>query len=383
MADDKDELLPIVDENGRVVEAKTREACHNGSRLLHPVVHLHVFNSRGEIFLQKRPEWKDIQPGRWDTACGGHVSYGESAEQALKREVNEELGIDDYYPTEVAHYVYDSVRERELVYVNITIYDLPLHPSKEELSDGRFWTIEEVKGEMGKGVFTPNFESELVSIVLPALKEAILIRQGLPEDAPTIAGLMMTAWGDGICDYLQGENHNREDLHELLTMICRRENTQYSYRNALLAQVDGTTVGLALSYDGGRLVELRWPTIVALKEIFHREISLVDETQAGELYLDALGVSPNFRCRGIGSALLRSTQRKAERLGLPVGLLVDIENEQARRVYLKNSFQELEDRLVGPFEMRHMTLQCGEKSRASLQHMEENPQPRPLHPDDR
>lgn len=39
--------------------------------LLHPVVHLHLFNSRGELYLQKRPEWKDIQPGRWDTAVGG------------------------------------------------------------------------------------------------------------------------------------------------------------------------------------------------------------------------------------------------------------------------------------------------------------------------
>ena len=68
MEDNKQERFPIVDEEGRVVGAATRGECHNGSRLLHPVVHLHVFNSRGEVYLQKRPEWKDIQPGKWDTS---------------------------------------------------------------------------------------------------------------------------------------------------------------------------------------------------------------------------------------------------------------------------------------------------------------------------
>ena len=76
MKDNNAERFPIVDEEGKVIGAATRGECHNGSRLLHPVVHLHVFNSRGEVFLQKRPEWKDIQPGKWDTAVGGHIDEG-------------------------------------------------------------------------------------------------------------------------------------------------------------------------------------------------------------------------------------------------------------------------------------------------------------------
>ena len=63
MEDNKQERFPIVDEEGRVVGAATRGECHNGSRLLHPVVHLHVFNSRGEVYLQKRPEWKETVMG--------------------------------------------------------------------------------------------------------------------------------------------------------------------------------------------------------------------------------------------------------------------------------------------------------------------------------
>ena len=160
--DNSDERFPIVDEEGRVTGSATRGECHNGSHLLHPVVHLHVFNSKGELYLQKRPEWKDIQPGKWDTAVGGHIDDGETPEDALTREVGEELGITDYLPERVGKYVFDSQRERELVYVNRTVYDGPIHPSKEELDGGRFWTMAEIMDAIGKEILTPNFESEFL-----------------------------------------------------------------------------------------------------------------------------------------------------------------------------------------------------------------------------
>lgn len=159
-----EELFPVVDPSGFVVGAATRGRCHDGSHLLHPVVHLHLFNSRGELYLQKRPMWKDIQPGRWDTAVGGHVDWGESVEEALYREVSEELGITDFTPTFVESYRFDSDRESELVCVYRTTYDGPVHPS-EELDGGRFWTLQEIRDQLGKGIFTPNFEGEIGRVV--------------------------------------------------------------------------------------------------------------------------------------------------------------------------------------------------------------------------
>ena len=157
--DNNEEMFPIVDEEGNITGAATRGECHSGSKLLHPVVHLHVFSSKGDLYLQKRPEWKDIQPGKWDTAVGGHVDLGESVDMALKREVREELGITDFIPEHLTSYVFESARERELVFVYKTVYDGDIHPS-DELDGGLFWTLEEIKDHIGKGIFTPNFEGE-------------------------------------------------------------------------------------------------------------------------------------------------------------------------------------------------------------------------------
>jgi 8-oxo-dGTP pyrophosphatase MutT (NUDIX family) len=108
--------------------------------------------------------WKDIQPGKWDTAVGGHVDYGEDIPSALQREVREELGIEDFVPEFLLRYIFESERDRELVHVYRTTYDGDICPTAE-LDGGRFWTIDEIREAIGKEVLTPNFESEIKRIL--------------------------------------------------------------------------------------------------------------------------------------------------------------------------------------------------------------------------
>ena len=156
----REEWFPLVNEEGETIGKATRRECHNGSKLLHPVVHLHILNETGELYLQKRSVNKDIQPGKWDTAVGGHVDYGETIEEALRREVHEELGVTNFTPQFITRYVFESAIERELVNTFRTIYNGEIHPDAEELECGRFWSIEEIKKSLGKNIFTPNFEQE-------------------------------------------------------------------------------------------------------------------------------------------------------------------------------------------------------------------------------
>ncbi|MCR5180139.1 MAG: NUDIX domain-containing protein [Bacteroidaceae bacterium] len=165
--DNGEELFPIVDEAGHVIGSASRAVCHGGSHLLHPVVHLHVFNSQGDLYLQRRPLWKDIQPGKWDTAVGGHIDFGEGIEEALRREASEELGIEDFVPEPLPSYVFESDRERELVYPFRTIFEGPIYPSAET-AGGRFWSAQELAEVISSPSpqLTPNFMSEYQRLFL-------------------------------------------------------------------------------------------------------------------------------------------------------------------------------------------------------------------------
>lgn len=155
------EMFPIVDEQGAVIGSATRQQCHSGAKLLHPVVHLHVFDNDGRLFLQKRSMAKDIQPGKWDTAVGGHVDYGETVATALLREAEEELSLTMRNPEKLYTYVFESDVERELVNTfRCLASEEEIKVDPDEISEGRFFTIEEVETMISSGQTTPNFALE-------------------------------------------------------------------------------------------------------------------------------------------------------------------------------------------------------------------------------
>lgn len=158
------EMFPVVKPDGEVVGMASRAYCHSGAKVLHPVVHLHIINRSGELYLQKRSMKKDIQPGKWDTAAGGHIDYGERVLEALYREAREELGFMDFNPVYLMSYQFESDIEIEMVNVFAAVGKFDLKPDEDEVDDGRWWSMQEIEESLGKSVFTPNFEQELVRI---------------------------------------------------------------------------------------------------------------------------------------------------------------------------------------------------------------------------
>jgi len=140
-------------------------------------------------------------------------------------------------------------------------------------------------------------------------------------------------------------------------MLVEHEDSQYSYRNTLVAMDGDRLVGIAVSYDGGRLHELRLAFVEAAKACIGKDHSgMDDETQAGELYLDSLAVLPDYRRQGIARRLLKATKEKADRMGLPcVGLLVDKGNPAGEALYVSVGFRYVNDNSWGGHPMKHLT----------------------------
>ena len=157
---ENEEWLPVVDESGRIIGKAPRSLCHMGDKILHPVVHLHVLNSNGHIYLQKRPMDKLVQPGKWDTAVGGHISFGEDLETALRREAYEEIGLEGFTARALGHYRWDTELESELVYYFISYDYAKIRLHSEEVVEGKFWSPSQIEKQLGQNLFTPNFEYE-------------------------------------------------------------------------------------------------------------------------------------------------------------------------------------------------------------------------------
>src|SRR5262245_31616854 len=87
-----EELVDIVDEDDRVVRQATRSEMRR-ERLLHRVVAILCFNSRGEIYVHQRTAVKDLFPSLYDMFVAGTVEAGETYEATALRELEEEVGI--------------------------------------------------------------------------------------------------------------------------------------------------------------------------------------------------------------------------------------------------------------------------------------------------
>lgn len=185
------------------------------------------------------------------------------------------------------------------------------------------------------------------------------IRNANPYEARQIARLIMTAMSYDCCRYFTGPDHTLQEFEDMMTQLVAGDCRQYSFRNTLVAaDAAGGVAGISVSYDGARLHCLRRAFTEVAREAFGRDFSAMDdETQPGELYIDSLAVRPEWRHRGVATALLQATIAKARRLQLPaVGLLVDQGNPAAEQLYRSVGFGYANDAAWGGHPMRHLVI---------------------------
>jgi isopentenyldiphosphate isomerase len=155
------EKLEIVDGKGNVIGLAERSQLHRNPGLIHRVVHVLVFNKKGELLLQKRSQKKDIAPGKWDTSVGGHVTPGEDVLAAARREMKEELGIKGCELRHLYCYLFSDRLESELVTAYSCMYEGKAVFNREEIDEVAFWDIPSIKKNLGRNIFSGHFEKEI------------------------------------------------------------------------------------------------------------------------------------------------------------------------------------------------------------------------------
>jgi isopentenyldiphosphate isomerase len=156
-----EETFEVVDILGKVIGTARRSELHRNPSLIHRVVHVLVFDRKGKLLLQKRSMNKDVAPGMWDTSVGGHVNIGEDIRTAALREMKEELGIEGCPITYHYHYLFFNHRESELVHTFSCVYSGDILLNSEEIDEARYWDMQSIRENIGKGVFSKHFEKEL------------------------------------------------------------------------------------------------------------------------------------------------------------------------------------------------------------------------------
>ncbi len=152
-----DEILEIVDEHNTVIGTAVRTEIHR-RHLMHRSVHVFLFNSKGELFLQKRSARKDEFPGCYDSSAAGHVSPGESYIEAAARELKEELGIESPLK-KIADLPASQGTGWEFVLFYAAASDSAVTPCAEEIEAGDFYPLSEIAQWMSReaAAFTPSF----------------------------------------------------------------------------------------------------------------------------------------------------------------------------------------------------------------------------------
>lgn len=181
----------------------------------------------------------------------------------------------------------------------------------------------------------------------------MLVRKAKPEESKVIASLTLLAMEDIMFNFI-GEN-SKEKALDFLESLVKEKNNQYSYENCWVAESENDIIAAAIVYNGADLEKLRQPVAQKIKERFNNFFSPEDETQAGEYYIDCVGVDPSQQGKGIGSKVFQFLiYEYVEKNNQTLGLLVDKDNPNAKKLYLKLGFEIVGEKTLVGKQLEHL-----------------------------
>ncbi len=183
----------------------------------------------------------------------------------------------------------------------------------------------------------------------------IFVRKAILNDSEIIATYLLLAMEDIVYKFIGEED--AEKAKEFMLHFVEKDSNQYSYQNCWVVEDNMKVVAAINLYNGARLSELRQPVIEYLRNKFDKDFNPEDETQAGEYYIDSLGVNPNQQSKGIGTKLLQYVINEyVNKHCQTLGLLVDEINPNAKRLYLKLGFKSVGKRVLFGKNMEHLQI---------------------------
>lgn len=179
------------------------------------------------------------------------------------------------------------------------------------------------------------------------------IGPALPQDAPVIAQHILLAMEEIAYQFIGERDYDK--AYEFIYSLVMQGQNQYSFENCLVIKENDIVVATAVIYDGALLHTLRQPVAQIVEKIFQKDFNPEDETQAGEFYIDCIGVDSNYQGKGLGSKMLQYLiQEFAHHRKQNLGLLVDKNNPQAKKLYLKLGFQIVGEKTLTGKLMEHL-----------------------------
>ncbi len=181
------------------------------------------------------------------------------------------------------------------------------------------------------------------------------IRNATPKDAKFIAPLILLVMKNMVYKFIDETDYSK--AKSFLELFIKREDNQYSYQNCWVAEEENDIIAVVNVYDGAKLQEFRQPILEYIKKHFNITLQIEDETQAGEFYIDAIGVREDFQGKGIGSEMLKFLiDLYVKKNDETLGLLVDEINPKAKKLYLKLGFKSVGKKTLLGHNLDHLQI---------------------------